>query len=69
MLDEERPASADPAAWLSWTSQKQATASDPGRYSIAGRATDNTGAVQTAELADPVPDGASGWHTVSFDVT
>jgi ATP-dependent helicase/nuclease subunit A len=31
MLDEERPASADPAAWLSWTSQKQATASDPGR--------------------------------------
>ena len=31
MLDEERPASADPAAWLSWTSEKQATASDPGR--------------------------------------
>ncbi|WP_439618630.1 double-strand break repair helicase AddA [Shinella sp.] len=31
MLDEDRPASADPAAWLSWTSQKQATASDPGR--------------------------------------
>ncbi|MGJ7042524.1 ATP-dependent helicase/nuclease subunit A [Shinella sp. BE166] len=31
MLEEDRPASADPAAWLSWTSQKQATASDPGR--------------------------------------
>ncbi|WLR92513.1 double-strand break repair helicase AddA [Shinella zoogloeoides] len=28
---EDRPASTDPAAWLSWTSQKQATASDPGR--------------------------------------
>lgn len=28
---EDRPASADPAAWLSWTSQKQATASDPAR--------------------------------------
>jgi ATP-dependent helicase/nuclease subunit A len=28
---EDRPLSADPAAWLSWTSQKQATASDPGR--------------------------------------
>ena len=31
MLEEDRPVSADPAAWLSWTSQKQATASDPGR--------------------------------------
>ncbi|MCQ4633807.1 double-strand break repair helicase AddA [Shinella sp. CPCC 100929] len=31
MLEEDRPASADPAAWLSWTSQKQATASDPAR--------------------------------------
>lgn len=31
MLEEDRPASVDPAAWLSWTSQKQATASDPGR--------------------------------------
>ncbi|MDX3977816.1 double-strand break repair helicase AddA [Shinella sp.] len=31
MLEEDRPASADPAAWLNWTSQKQATASDPGR--------------------------------------
>ncbi|WP_411036203.1 double-strand break repair helicase AddA [Shinella sp. BYT-45] len=28
---EDRPASADPAAWLSWTSQKQALASDPAR--------------------------------------
>ena len=31
MLEDEKPASADPAAWLSWTSQKQATASDPAR--------------------------------------
>jgi DMSO/TMAO reductase YedYZ molybdopterin-dependent catalytic subunit len=45
------------------------TASDPGRYTITVRATDNTGAVQTAELADPVPDGATGWHSVSFQVT
>jgi hypothetical protein len=32
------------------------------------RATDNTGAVQTSELADVLPDGATGWHTVSFAV-
>lgn len=45
------------------------TATDPGRYAITVRATDNTGTVQTAEQADPVPDGATGWHSVSFDVT
>ena len=28
----------------------------------------HTGAIQTADLADPVPDGATGWHTVSFAV-
>jgi hypothetical protein len=32
------------------------------------RATDNTGAVQTADQVDPVPDGATGWHTVHFTV-
>jgi hypothetical protein len=32
------------------------------------RATDGTGAVQTSQLADVVPDGATGWHTVSFTV-
>jgi hypothetical protein len=32
------------------------------------RATDNTGAVQTEQRADPVPDGASGWHSVTFAV-
>jgi hypothetical protein len=32
------------------------------------RATDNTGAVQTSELADVLPDGGTGWHTVSFAV-
>jgi sulfite oxidase len=33
------------------------------------RATDGEGEVQTEERADPVPDGASGWHTVRFTVT
>jgi DMSO/TMAO reductase YedYZ molybdopterin-dependent catalytic subunit len=43
-------------------------AQGPGLHTITVRATDNTGAVQTSELADPVPDGATGWHTVSFAV-
>jgi DMSO/TMAO reductase YedYZ molybdopterin-dependent catalytic subunit len=52
--------------WRLWSFNWQATQS--GSHTIAVRATDNTGAVQTADEADPVPDGATGWHTVSFAV-
>ena len=54
-------------AWRLWSFGWQAT--DPGLHTITVRATDNTGVVQTSEQADPVPDGATGWHTVSFGVT
>ncbi|GAC1374207.1 MAG: molybdopterin-dependent oxidoreductase [Acidimicrobiales bacterium] len=53
--------------WRLWSFDWQAT--EPGPHTIAVRATDNTGVVQTPLKADPVPDGASGWHTVSFTVT
>jgi DMSO/TMAO reductase YedYZ molybdopterin-dependent catalytic subunit len=36
----------------------------PGSHLVTVRATDGTGALQTAERADPAPDGASGWHAV-----
>ena len=52
--------------WRLWSLRWQAT--EPGLHTITVRATDNTGAVQTSELADPVPDGATGWHTVTFAV-
>jgi DMSO/TMAO reductase YedYZ molybdopterin-dependent catalytic subunit len=44
-------------------------AKTPGKQTITVRAIDNTGAVQTEQRADPVPDGATGWHSVSFSVT
>ena len=53
--------------WRLWSVDWKAT--DPGLHTITVRATDNTGAVQTADLADPVPDGATGWHSVTFNVT
>lgn len=53
--------------WRLWSFDWQAT--QPGPHTITVRATDNTGAVQTAEVADPVPDGATGWHSVPFTVT
>lgn len=53
--------------WRLWSFGWQAT--EPGSYEISVRATDNTGAVQTSQQADVVPDGATGWHTVPFTVT
>ena len=52
--------------WRLWSFDWQAT--QPGSHSITVRATDNTGTVQTPDQADPVPDGATGWHTVAFAV-
>ncbi len=51
--------------WRLWSFSWNAT---PGPHVIAVRATDNTGAVQTEERTGVIPDGATGWHTVSFDV-
>lgn len=52
--------------WRLWRFGWDAT--QPGSHTVTVRATDNTGAVQTEQQADPVPDGATGWHTVSFTV-
>jgi DMSO/TMAO reductase YedYZ molybdopterin-dependent catalytic subunit len=52
--------------WRLWSFPWQAEES--GAHQIRVRATDETGAVQTSEQADVVPDGASGWHTVSYAV-
>lgn len=54
-------------AWRLWSFPWQAASA--GSHTITVRATDNTGAVQTEQWADPVPDGASGWHSVDFTVT
>lgn len=51
--------------WRLWTFTWDAQS---GPHTIAVRAIDNTGAVQTGQQTSVVPDGATGWHTVSFDV-
>ncbi|MBJ7336177.1 molybdopterin-dependent oxidoreductase [Mycolicibacterium sp.] len=53
-------------AWRLWSFPWQAN--DPGAHTFSVRATDGTGTVQTSDEADVVPDGATGWHSVSFDV-
>ena len=52
--------------WRLWSFPWQADAS--GTHRISVRATDGTGTVQTSDTADVVPDGATGWHSVNFDV-
>ncbi len=51
--------------WRQWVWRWDATS---GQHTLAVRATDDTGATQTAAVADPVPDGATGWHTIQVSV-
>ena len=52
-------------AWRLWSWQWPAS---PGAHRLTVRATDGTGQVQTADVAPPAPDGASGRHTVDVRV-
>ncbi|WP_239657082.1 molybdopterin-dependent oxidoreductase [Mycobacterium riyadhense] len=63
----EQGASYSNETWRLWSFPWQAKS--PGKHTITVRATDNTGTVQTADQVGPVPDGATGWHTVDFTVT
>jgi hypothetical protein len=52
--------------WRQWSWRWDAA---PGDHELQVRATDETGAAQTDQHADPAPDGATGWHTVPVTVT
>lgn len=39
-----------------------------GTHNITVRATDKDGNTQTSDSARPLPDGATGWHNISFSV-
>ncbi|HEY7626977.1 MAG TPA: hypothetical protein VH761_07910, partial [Ilumatobacteraceae bacterium] len=47
-------------AWRQWIYDWDATS---GKHTIQVRATDKTGETQTADVAPPDPDGATGYHT------
>ncbi|MEW2386755.1 sulfite oxidase [Streptomyces venezuelae] len=51
--------------WRQWSFPWQAA---PGGHTLTVRATDRTGAVQTAERTRTIPDGASGRHSVVITV-
>jgi DMSO/TMAO reductase YedYZ molybdopterin-dependent catalytic subunit len=51
--------------WVQWTVPFETT---PGFHTVKVRATDGTGETQPEERTDPLPDGATGWHTRRFRV-
>lgn len=51
--------------WRQWFLPWDAT---PGRHTIEVRATDGTGEIQTAQVTQPQPNGASGHHTITVTV-
>lgn len=55
-----------PDTWRQWRYRWPA---DQGEHTLTVRATDTTGATQTADTAPPAPDGATGWHSVTVEVT
>ncbi len=59
---------ADPSVdtWLQWSVPWEATVGD---HDIAVRATDRTGTMQTDDVTDVIPDGATGWHTITVEVS
>ncbi|MEO8266337.1 MAG: molybdopterin-dependent oxidoreductase [Ilumatobacteraceae bacterium] len=52
-------------SWRQWVIDWDAT---PGKYTIQVRATDKNGETQTADVAPPAPDGATGYHTRTVKV-
>ncbi|MFI0353512.1 molybdopterin-dependent oxidoreductase [Actinomadura sp. 9N407] len=52
--------------WRQWVAEWNAT---PGTHTLRVRATDGTGTTQPEERARPLPDGATGWHSVVITIT
>jgi len=53
-------------SWVQWKVSWQAKS---GSHDISVRATDRSGYTQTSREVDPVPDGATGWHTIAVEVS
>ena len=58
--------SSSPLAWVLWRYDWQPP--QPGEYNLLVRATDRTGALQTAERRASPPQGATGYHRVTARV-
>jgi DMSO/TMAO reductase YedYZ molybdopterin-dependent catalytic subunit len=53
-----------PYSWVIWTTELDVT--NRGNYKIVVRAIDKSGNIQTGEVREPFPNGATGYHTVDI---
>jgi DMSO/TMAO reductase YedYZ molybdopterin-dependent catalytic subunit len=70
-IDDQEWAEAELAEALNedtWRQWMFPTELDAGFHTIKVRATDADGDLQVEERADPLPDGAAGWHTIRVSV-
>lgn len=51
--------------WVQWRTELDL---DEGEHQIRVRAIDRAGKIQTGVVADVLPDGATGWHTIDINV-
>jgi hypothetical protein len=54
-----------PLTWVLW---RATLPYSPGAHELTVRATDGTGALQTAERRNTHPDGATGYHTITISI-
>jgi DMSO/TMAO reductase YedYZ molybdopterin-dependent catalytic subunit len=69
-LDDGQWQAAELAAEVStntWRMWRASVDVRSGGHHVEVRATDRTGYTQTDKRADPAPDGATGWHSVTFN--
>jgi hypothetical protein len=59
-------ASDTPDTWRMWS---YAWDADPGAHTVTVRCTDGTGTLQTPVVRDVIPDGASGYHSITVTVS
>jgi DMSO/TMAO reductase YedYZ molybdopterin-dependent catalytic subunit len=59
----------DPLGTFTWRFWRFEWDAKPGNYVAVVRATNGAGELQTATVADTLPSGATGWHTIGFQVT
>lgn len=65
-IEADLGASVGDDVWRQWSIVWDAT---PGTHQVQVRATDGDGVTQTEEIAPVAPDGATGYHTVTYLVT
>ncbi len=63
--ETELAAEVSDSTWRMWRVELDLK---PGNHTVECRATDKSGYTQDQARLDPVPDGATGWHSISFTV-